>query len=609
MCGIVGYIGEKECIPILMHGLQTLEYRGYDSAGIAVAYSDRIEVAKAKGKLLRLEPELKDLPQEATVGIGHTRWATHGKPSRINAHPHTIPAFAVVHNGIIENYLELKQDAISRGFQFASETDTEVILAHIDHLWSKHKDMDKVIQSLFRDLQGAFAIGILNRENPSEIYIAKQGSPAVLGFGENGNYFASDAYALLKQTQQVMYLRDGQYARVSKDSVEVKDQDGNLIAPEISVLELSQASLDKQGFKHFMLKEIHEQPAAFSKTLEVVLNKEGSDTFFDKSALGIQGLVKQEFNKVFLVGCGSAFYVGDTMRYFLEKQFGASVHTELASEFRYRDPQIGKGDLFIAISQSGETLDTLTSLKYAKEKGAYIHAVCNVPESSITRDSDSVSYLNAGPEIGVASTKAFTSQLLVLGLIGLAYAEAQGSLDGLADSAEQLRRLPQLATSSLNHIDKIKELAHDYHHYRSFLFIGRGPLAAIANEGALKLKEISYIHAEAYAGGELKHGPIALIDKNMPTMALVGDGFYREKMLANIAEVTARDGKVLAVGFADKRLIEVATDVLPCVRSTSPFVQAIVHTLPLQLFAYYVALKRGTDVDQPRNLAKSVTVE
>ncbi len=609
MCGIVGYIGEKECIPILMHGLQTLEYRGYDSAGIAVAHSDKIKVAKAKGKLQFLQPQLKSLPQDATVGIGHTRWATHGKPSQQNAHPHTIPAFAVVHNGIIENYIELKQEAVARGFQFESETDTEVILAHIDYLWAEHSNMDKVIQALFRDLQGAFAIGILNRENPGDIYIVKHGSPAVLGFGESGNYFASDAYALLKQTQQVMYLRDGQYARVSRDSVEVKDKDGNLIAPEISVLELSQASLDKQGFEHFMLKEIHEQPAAFSKTLDAVLKKEDSDSFFDSSALGIENLIKNKFDKVFLVGCGSAFYVGDTMRYFLEKQFGASVNTVLASEFRYRDPQIGKNDLFIAISQSGETLDTLTSLKYAKEKGAYIHAVCNVPQSSITRESDSVSYLNAGPEIGVASTKAFTSQLLVLGLVGLAYAEVHSRKAGLAEAAEQLRRLPQLATSSLNHIDKIKQLAENYHHFSSFLFIGRGPLAAIANEGALKLKEISYIHAEAYAGGELKHGPIALIDENMPTMALVGDGFYREKMLANIAEVTAREGKVIAVGFADKKLAEVATDVLPCVRSISPFVQAIVHTLPLQLFAYYVALKRGTDVDQPRNLAKSVTVE
>ncbi len=609
MCGIVGYIGEKECIPILMHGLETLEYRGYDSAGIAVAHNNGIQVAKAKGKLKSLESGLKVLPQDATVGIGHTRWATHGKPSQINAHPHTIPAFAIVHNGIIENYLELKQEAVARGFQFVSETDTEVILAYVDFLWSKHQDMDKVIQALFRDLKGAFAIGILNRENPSEIYIVKHGSPAVLGFGENGNYFASDAYAILKHTQQVMYLRDGQYARVSKDAVEVKDKEGDLIAPEISVLELSQASLDKQGFEHFMLKEIHEQPAAFSRTLDAVLNKEGSKTFFDVSALGIQKLVQKEFNRVFLIGCGSAYYVGDTMRYFLEKQFGASVNTELASEFRYRDPQIGKGDLFVAISQSGETLDTLTSLKYAKEKGAYIHAVCNVPESSITRESDSVSYLNAGPEIGVASTKAFTSQLLVLGLVGLAYAESRGKTEGLSESAEQLRRLPQLSTSSLNHIDKIKELAEQYHHYRSFLFIGRGPLAAIANEGALKLKEISYIHAEAYAGGELKHGPIALIDKDMPTMALVGDDFYREKMLANIAEVTARDGRVIGVGFADARLMEAATDVLPCVRSTSPFIQAIIQTLPLQLFAYYIALKRGTDVDQPRNLAKSVTVE
>ena len=384
MCGIVGYIGEKECIPILMHGLQTLEYRGYDSAGIAVAYDDGIRVAKAKGKLQRLKSELQGLPQDATVGIGHTRWATHGKPSRINAHPHTIPAFAIVHNGIIENYMELKQAASDRGFQFESETDTEAILAHVDHLWSQHKDMDKVIQSLFNDLEGAFAVGILNRENPSEIYIVKHGSPAVLGFGDSGNYFASDAYALLKQTQQVMYLRDGQYARVSKDSVEVKDKDGNLIAPEISVLELSQASLDKQGFAHFMLKEIHEQPAAFSKTLDAVLNEQGSDVHFDVSALGIAKLVEKKFNKIFLVGCGSAYYVGDTVRYFLEKQFGASVNTELASEFRYRDPQIGSDDLFIAISQSGETLDTLTSLKYAKEKGAYIHAVCNVPESSIT---------------------------------------------------------------------------------------------------------------------------------------------------------------------------------------------------------------------------------
>lgn len=611
MCGVVGYIGEKNCIDIIYNGLKTLEYRGYDSSGIATLEKGKIYLAKTKGKLAVLKDLLSELPKESKSGIGHTRWATHGAALTHNAHPHQNEEFAIVHNGIIENYLELKNSLIVEGYKFSSQTDTEVILHLIDSLHRKSKQpLFDTLLNLSKKLLGSYAIGVLDRNNPDEIYILKNGSPAVVGLGENENFFASDAYALVLHTNKAVYLQDEQIAVLSKNDCKVFGFDGSPVKYRITQLEWNQSSLDKQGFKHYMLKEIYEQPAVISGMIERFID--WNHMSFKDQELGIDRLDFKNLENVYIVACGSAYYAGVTAKYFMEHLINAPIQVELASEFRYRRPFLRENDLLIAVSQSGETLDTLTCVKYAKEHKTTVLAVCNVEQSSIARSSDITCYMNAGPEIGVASTKGFTAQILSLYFMALAVAKKRNiiSTSDLANRMNEIKKLPALAEQAINEASNIEEVAGKFYQAKNFIFIGRGASSAIAYEGALKLKEISYIHAEGYPGGELKHGPIALIDSKTPTLALVPDDSYLEKMQANIEEIKAREGRVVIVGNKNSRARVNEEDSLIHQPSSSDMAcQAILSTIPLQLFSYFVAMRLGTDIDQPRNLAKSVTVE
>jgi glucosamine--fructose-6-phosphate aminotransferase (isomerizing) len=610
MCGIVGYIGPQKCIDFLYNGLARLEYRGYDSAGIAVLNGGEIGTVKSEGKLSALKPRLAELPQNATRGIGHTRWATHGVPNTVNAHPHVHENIALVHNGIIENYEELKKDLLADGVKFQSQTDTEVVLQMLIKERKKAKNAKDAIFAMIPKLRGAFSLGILCADEPDALYAVKLGSPLVIGQGRGENYFASDAMAMVTHTSRAHFLQDKQVAKITPTSVEVWDFAGKTVPTQFQELDISSASVEKQGFKHFMLKEIHEQPRVMSSMIKRLVDLEAKK--LNLKELGIEGLDLSRIENIAMVACGTAYYSAMLGKYLIEPAAGVPVNVELASEFRYRKPWLSPKTLVVAVSQSGETADTLACVKHAKEHGCQVLSVCNVKMSSIARESNVTLHMDAGPEIGVASTKAFTSMILAHYLFGLALGLKKGHINqSVVDQAVgHLRNFPALMDHAIDAKSEVEALAAKYYEATNFIFMGRGPSFSIALEGALKLKEISYIHAEGYAGGELKHGPIALIDRHMPVVALAPQDFYYEKMVSNIEEVKARQGRIISLGAPnDDKLQRLSDDYLGVSQIDDQGLQAILSVVPLQLLAYYVAVKRGTDVDQPRNLAKSVTVE
>ena len=610
MCGVVGFIGKRPCVRTIFEGLQRLEYRGYDSAGIATLSGGKIHTVKSDGKLARLEGHLKDLPQESFMGMGHTRWATHGAPTTQNAHPHVSGDLALIHNGIIENYRELKNELIKEGYSFKSETDSEVVLHLLSRELKSTPKMKDALLKIIARLHGAYGLGIMWAGEPDALYLVKQGSPVVIGTGTDENYFASDALALLPLTKSVIFLNDGEIGRLTKSAVELWDFSGMQLTRVPSVLNWTAASAEKQGYRHYMLKEIHEQPAVIAQTIaRLVDSKTGK---IDTKEMGIDDLDLSQVKSIVYVACGTAYYSAMISKYCVEQFVGVSVSVELASEFRNRDPYLDKETLVIAVTQSGETADTLACIKHAAAKGCQTFAVCNVRFSSIPRSAKSTLYMEAGPEVGVASTKAFTSMVLCHYLFGLAVAEKKKRVtpEVYGQAIQALKQLPMAVDRAVNAAGLIEDVAAKYYESPNFIFMGRGPSYMIALEGALKLKEVSYIHAEGYAGGELKHGPIALIDRHMPVVAVAPQDFHYEKMISNVEEVRAREGVVIGVGdLNDDKFKSLCRDYIPCPQSSDGALQTILTVIPLQFLAYYIAVKRGTDVDQPRNLAKSVTVE
>ncbi len=609
MCGIVGYIGPKPALPILIEGLTRLEYRGYDSAGIALLENGAIEIRRAEGKLAVLAGQLRDEPFAANLGIGHTRWATHGRPSEQNAHPHASHGLALVHNGIIENFVELRARLEKEGFQFASETDTEVIA----HLIAHHRKLglapSEAIRAALAEVRGAYAVAVLFDSEPDTLYAARHGSPLVLAKGDGESFLASDIPAILAHTREMLFMEDGDVATLTAGEITLTNLDGQPVERQTTHIDWNPVMAEKAGYKHFMLKEIYEQPRAINDTLAGrILQGEQRVTLAD---LELDADFLRSMRRVVMVACGTSWHAALVGKYMVEQLAGVGVEVDIASEFRYRKPIVGSRTLLVVISQSGETADTLAAMRQAKAQGATTLAICNVVGSTMTREADATLYTHAGPEIGVASTKAFTTQLTVLYLLALHLGRANGRLSG-DDEATLLRdliTLPTVVEEALACAPACEALAKGLAERRDVLYLGRGIHFPIALEGALKLKEISYIHAEGYPAGEMKHGPIALIDEAMPVVCLLPDDELKEKMLSNVEEVRARDGAPLVVTQASlvASLPEgtEAITVPPCSRYLCP----VVMVVPLQLLAYYVALRRGTDVDQPRNLAKSVTVE
>ncbi|HEY4772807.1 MAG TPA: glutamine--fructose-6-phosphate transaminase (isomerizing) [Steroidobacteraceae bacterium] len=611
MCGIVGAIAERNIVPILMEGLRRLEYRGYDSAGIAVLNgTQHLKRLRTVGKVKMLQDALDQAPTHGNLGIAHTRWATHGVPSERNAHPHiSRDGLAIVHNGIIENHDELREDLERRGYAFTSETDTEVIAHRIHYHLSTLDDLFKAVRATVAELEGAYALAVVSEHDPDRIILARYGCPVVIGLGEEENFVASDVAALLSETRRFIFLEEGDVAEIRRTTVRIIDRDGNSVERPVRESELTADSAEKGLYRHFMLKEIHEQPSAVADTLqERVANGRLLEAAFGPAAAA----AFQRTQHVHIVACGTSYHAGVVARYFIEQICKLPCSVEIASEYRYRNPVVPKNSLFVTISQSGETADTLAALRLAKQAG-YLSSlsICNVPESSLVRESELVMLTRAGPEIGVASTKAFTTQLTALGMLVIALAKHNG-----ADSERErglvtrLIELPSLIDKTLALDGVIEELAKRFADKHHALFLGRGALYPIAMEGALKLKEISYIHAESYPAGELKHGPLALVDADMPVVTVAPNNDLLEKLKSNLMEVRARGGELIV--FADPESGIKPSDgvtVIQMPRHVTYFQAPVVYTIPLQLLAYHVAILRGTDVDQPRNLAKSVTVE
>jgi glucosamine--fructose-6-phosphate aminotransferase (isomerizing) len=616
MCGVIGYIGKGATPEFFFNGLKRLEYRGYDSAGIAMLTHEGIFIERAEGKLLNLQSKLKNLPPKAVAGIGHTRWATHGKPTENNAHPHRSSNIVLLHNGIIENHTSLKKMLREKGYEFKSETDTEVA-AHLLHFEFSKQDksikpeerMKTAIHKMVEQLKGAYAFGILCQEIPNTLYAVKLGSPLVIGIGEGENYIASGITALVEHTQKTIVLEDREIAYLTPNGVEITTFDAAPVHRQPSKVEWSVAMMEKGGYRHFMLKEIHEQPQALAQTLSGRINRDSGRINLED--YGVAKIDLAQINRLQLIACGTSHYASLLGKYFIESVARIPVEIDLASEYRYRPCTADNQTLAVAISQSGETADTLQAIKYARESGARTLAIVNVPGSTIAHNCECESLIHAGPEIGVASTKVFSSQVMSLFLLGLAIAQERKSLSAARQKeiAEDLVKAPSLVESCLELSKHIEGLANTYHKYSSILYIGRGSQWGIALEGALKLKELSYIHAEAYAGGELKHGPIALIDENMPVVCLAPQDAYYEKMVSNIEEVRARGARTLTIGFADdEELKHISNDFIPVPRAPE-LLLPFLTTIPMHLLGYWIAVRKGTDVDQPRNLAKSVTVE
>lgn len=609
MCGIVGYIGDREAADFLMDGLSKLEYRGYDSAGIAVYHNGAIAIRKKAGRLVNLSNEVKAHPIVGTAGIGHTRWATHGGPSDVNAHPHTDEKgnFAIVHNGIIENYMEIKEHLLAKGYHFKSETDTEVVA----HLCADMYDGDftSTVRRVLAKLQGSYSLVFMCKFEPDKIICSKKDNPLIVGLGNGENYIASDIPAILNYTRKTYIMNDGEIAIVQKDKVWVIDFDGRPISKKIFEVNWDAEAAEKGGFEHFMLKEIYEQPKVIKDTMSCRIASDGEQIQFEELNWTPEDV--KSIGKIMIVACGTAYHAGLLAKYFIEKLARIPVEVDIASEYRYRDPLTDSKTLCIVISQSGETIDTLAALKEAKRRGARSLAITNVVGSSVSREADQVVYTWAGPEIAVASTKAYTTQLVALLLLALYMGRLNGHLtaDREAQVIRDLQRVPDQCRNIFDHAGDIKELAAKIKEKEDIFFIGRSMDYGLAMEGALKLKEISYIHAEAYAGGELKHGTLALIISGVPVIALATQQDVEEKMISNIKEVKARDAYVIGVVQEGDTEVKKTIDSVITIPRSDNFVLPIMTVIPLQLLAYYTAVVRGNDVDKPRNLAKSVTVE
>ena len=620
MCGIVGYVGNKQVVPLIIDGLRKLEYRGYDSAGIAVVdQNHKLEIRRAEGKLRNLEEALRKQPLDGTYGLGHTRWATHGRPTEENAHPHRdcTGRVVVVHNGIIENYLQLKDELRKKDHEFVTETDTEIVAHLIEEHLKNGADFESAIRKTVRELRGIFALSMLSADAPDTIISARQGPPVVIGLGDGEYFVASDIPAILEHTRDVFFLNDGEIAVLTKQSVRVTDFAGNPVEPAKQRITWDPIEVEKGGFKHFMLKEIYEQPRAVRETVEGRISHDSGRVFLDEMKNITEADFKR-FTAIKIAACGTSLHAGLAGKYMIEQLARVNVDVDYASEFRYRDPVLDENTLLLLISQSGETADTIAALREVKERGVKVLSICNVRGSMITREADGTILTHAGPEIGVASTKAFTSQMIALYLFGLYLGQLRGTLSAEQSHAhaQQLAELPVKMEHLLNEDDVIEALSKEFFRATDFLYLGRGINFPIALEGALKLKEISYIHAEGYPAGEMKHGPNAMIDERLPVMFINTreDGnraseLRYEKTHSNIVEVKAREGIVISVLTEGDSMSSVVSDHVIEIPASSDLLSPILSIIPLQLLAYHIAVRRGCDVVQPRNLAKSVTVE
>jgi glutamine---fructose-6-phosphate transaminase (isomerizing) len=612
MCGIIGYIGKKSALPILMEGLQRMEYRGYDSAGIALISGGVLHIQKQKGKVEDLLKKLENgvrLP-DAHIGMGHTRWATHGEPNDINAHPHTDcrNEIAVVHNGIIENYLSLKTKLLQKGHRFVSATDTEIVAHLIEEIYKSTPNLFEAVRLAMKEVTGTYGLVVFSSREPDKIIAARMGSPLILGIGDGENIVAADAAAIIEHTRQVVYLADGEVAELTADSVTTKTLKDVEITKVVEELTFDLEEIEKGGFTHFMMKEIHEQSESIQDAMRGRLLEEEGNVKLG----GLDGVVERILRapRLIFAACGTSWHAALVGEYMLEQYAHIPVEVEYASEFRYRNPILKKDDVVILISQSGETADTLAALREAKAQGAVAIGICNVVGSSIARESDGGVYIHAGPEIGVASTKAFTSQLTVLALLTILLARHNGmTREQGAELVRELKLLPEKVKTILSNTKQIEYIAGEFKEMKNFLYLGRGYNFPVALEGALKLKEISYIHAEGYPAAEMKHGPIALIDEKMPVVFIAPHDRTYEKIMSNIQEVKARRGRVIAIVNEEEKNISQQSDYLISVPPTLDLFSPILSVIPLQLLAYYIAVARGCNVDQPRNLAKSVTVE
>ena len=612
MCGIVGYIGSAGATGLILDGLKRLEYRGYDSAGVAIVADGVLQVRRSAGRLRNLEAVLRERPLDGPLGIGHTRWATHGRPSEENAHPHTdcTGSIVVVHNGILENYMPIKTTLQAAGHTFKSETDTEVLAHLVEQHWAEAGGLAEAVRRALQEVRGAYAVGVVSDREPDALVAAKTGAGGVVvGLGEGEYFVASDVPAILAHTRDVLVLEDGEMAVVTRQGVRLMTLAGRPVERAVTHITWDPIMAEKGGYRHFMLKEIYEQPRAITDTFRGRISPETGDCFLPDLNLTTEEL--RGFARVVLVACGTSYHAALVGRQYLERLAGVPVEADIASEFRYRDPRVGPDTLVVALSQSGETADTLGAVQVAKAKGAAVVAVCNVVGSALAREAHGILYVHAGPEISVASTKTFTATVTALYLLALHLGRVRGAVPpetGRRLLAELLE-LPRVVEAALGTEEAVADLARTLAHFRDFLYLGRGLHYPLALEGALKMKELSYIHAEGYAGGEMKHGPIALIDADMPVVALMPQDATYDRMLANIEEVRARDGLLIALAHpGDLTIRDKARHVLS-VPAATDLLNPIVMAVPLQLLAYHVAVRRGCDVDQPRNLAKSVTVE
>jgi glucosamine--fructose-6-phosphate aminotransferase (isomerizing) len=611
MCGIVGYVGRTRSVhEVLIDGLRRLEYRGYDSAGVAVWTGDELVIRRAVGKLANLDEQLRSEDLRGEIGLGHTRWATHGKPNVPNAHPHRAGSVAIIHNGIVENYREIREELEAAGCTILSDTDTELVAHLIERRLDAGDDLLTATRAVAKRLIGSYALAVVSTRTPDHIVVAKNGgSPIIFGLGEGESFLGSDIPAILPHTRQMLFLADGEFAVLSRDGVQIVDANGHLVERAPRTIQWDPVSAEKGGFDHFMQKEIFEQPRALRDTLGTRLREDELDV--DLDGIDLSPAAIKSIDRITLVACGTAYYACLVGKYLIEQLAGIPCEVDLASEYRYRRPVVDAHGLLVPVSQSGETADTLAALREGKSRGARVLAICNTRDSAIARESHDVLYTIAGPEIGVASTKCFTAQYLALYLLAVKLGISRGALDSeqLQAMFAQVRSLPRMVEKTLALDAEIRAVAQRYFRATNFLFLGRGIMYPIALEGALKLKEISYIHAEGYAAGEMKHGPIALIDQNMPVVVIANRCPVYDKMISNLEQVRARDGQVIAIASEGDAAIEEKADAVIRIPELGEHLTALLATIPVQLLAYHVASLKGTDVDQPRNLAKSVTVE
>lgn len=612
MCGIVGYTGPRQAYPVIIKGLKRLEYRGYDSSGIALLKDGKLNVYKKKGRVTELEEEVIGKDIESNIGIGHTRWATHGEPSDRNAHPHSSSSgrLAIIHNGIIENYAQIKQELVKKGYHFTSDTDTEVLLNFIEDIQKNNDNsLEEALRIALKRVSGAYCILLMDQNDPTTIIAARKGSPLVIGIGKGEHFLASDASPIIEYTKEVVYVNDYELAIVKPDELILKNLGNEKITPYITKLDMELAAIEKGGYDHFMIKEIFEQPSTIYDCLRGRLDAEAGTIRMK----GVEDNIEQlkNANRIMIIACGTSWHAGLVAEYMIEELCRIPVEVEYASEFRYRNPIVNKGDVIIAISQSGETADTLVALEKAKENGAFIFGIVNAVGSSIARISHAGAYTHAGPEIGVASTKAFTGQLVVLAMMALKIAQEKGTItpERFNSLVTELADIPEKVAAILKNAEEVRKIAEVYKNASDFLFLGRGYNFPVALEGALKLKEISYIHAEGYPAAEMKHGPIALVDENLPVVFIATKDVYHEKIVSNMQEIKARKGKIISIVTEGDEISPELSNHYFAIPTADEILAPILSVIPLQLLSYYVGTAKGIDVDKPRNLAKSVTVE